>query len=88
MKPVDEKSSAYIAFEKKNYKEDLDFNVGDHIRISKYKNTFVKSYIPNWSEEVSVIKNVKNTVPWTYVISDLNDEKLLELFKKKISKSK
>ena len=30
-----------------------------------------------------VIKNVKNTVPWTYVISNLNDEELVETFYEK-----
>ena len=39
--------------------------VGDNVRISKYKNIFGKGYVPNWSEEVFVIKKVKNTAPWT-----------------------
>ena len=39
------------------------------MRISK--SIFAKGYLPNWSEEVIVIKKVKNTVPWTYIISDL-----------------
>ena len=30
--------------------------------------------MPNWSEEIFVIKKVKNTVPWTYVINDLKGE--------------
>ena len=38
---------------------------GDHVRISKYKNIFVEGYTPNWSEEVFIIKEIKNTVPWT-----------------------
>ena len=36
--------------------EDHKFEVGDHVRISKYKNLFAKGYAPNWSEEVFVIK--------------------------------
>ena len=36
----------------------------------------IEGYTPNWSEEVFIIKEVKNTVPWTYVISDLNDEEI------------
>ena len=50
----------------------MKFRVGDHVRISKYKNIFAKGYTPNWFEEVSVIKKVENTVPWPYVIHDLN----------------
>ena len=73
-KPVDVEKNTYIDF--KNGISDVDhkFKVGDHVRISKYKNIFVKGYMPNWSEEIFVIKNVKNTVPWTYITNDLNGE--------------
>ena len=54
------------------------FNVGDHARISKYINTFAKDYAQNWLEEVFVIKEIKNSVLWTYVISDLNGEIIVE----------
>ena len=57
-------------------KEDPRFKVGDNFRISKYKNIFAKGYIPNWSEEVFIINKIKNTVPWTYAISDLNGEEI------------
>ena len=59
------------------------FKVGDYVRISKYKNIFAKGYMPNWSEEVFVIKKVKNTVLWTYVINDLNGEEIIGTFYKK-----
>ena len=58
------------------------FKVGDHVRISKYKNIFAKGYMPNWSEEVFVSK-IKNIVPWTYVINDLNDEEITGSFYEK-----
>ena len=53
------------------------------MRISKYKNIFAKGYTPNWSEEVFVVSKIKNTVPWTYVVSDLNGEKITGSFYKK-----
>ena len=56
------------------------FKVGDHVRISKYKHTFAKGYIPNWSNEVFIVNKIKNTVPWTYSISDLNTQKILGSF--------
>ena len=59
------------------------FNVGDHVRISKYESNFAKGYSQNWSEEIFVVSKIKDTVPWTYVISDLNGEKLREVFMKK-----
>ena len=68
MKPVDVKWITYIDFNKENNKKDPKFNVGGHVRLSKYKNIFAKVYFPNWSEEAFMITKIKNTVPWTYVI--------------------
>ena len=56
---------------------------GNNVRISKYKKFFAKGYVPDWSEEVFVIKNVKKTVPWTYVTSDLNGEEIAGTFYEK-----
>ena len=83
MKPVDVKSSSYIDFDKKNNKEGPKFKIGDHVRISKYKNIFEKGYVPNWSEEDFVVTKVKNTLPWTYVINDLNPEEIVRTFYEK-----
>ena len=55
----------------------------DVVRISKYKNVFVKSYVPNWFEELFVIKKVRNTVTWTYVISDRKGEQIFGTFYQK-----
>ena len=85
MKRIDIKDNTYINTSKKiNYK-DPKFKVGDRVRISKYKNIFAKGYMPNWREEVFVIKKVKNTVPWTYVIDDLNGEESIGTFYEKES---
>ena len=80
MKPIDVKDNAYINTGKEINNKDPKFKVGDHVRISKYKNIFAKGYMPNWSEEVFAIKNVKNTVPWTYVINDLIGEEITGTF--------
>ena len=56
------------------------FKVGDHVWISNYKNIFAKGYDPNWSEEIFIVKKIKNTVPWTYVISDSNGEEIIGSF--------
>ena len=69
-KPVDVKGSIYfdsmelhsIALQVND--KDPKFKVADHVRTSKYKNTFAKWCTQNWSEEVFVIKKVKNTVQW------------------------
>ena len=77
MKPIDVKDNTYINTDKETNDKDPNFKVGDRVRISKYKNICAKGYTPNWSEEVFVIKKVKNAVPWTFVINDLNDEEIM-----------
>ena len=83
MKPVDVKDNTYIDFEKEANDKDPKFKVGDRVRISKYKNIFAKGYVRNWSEEIFVISKIKNTVPWTYVINDLNGEDIIGTFYEK-----
>ena len=83
MNPIDVKANTYINIGKEVNDKDPKFKVGDHVSITKYKNVFVKGYTPNWSQEMFVIKEVKNTVPWTYVINDLNSEEIIETFYEK-----
>ena len=83
MKPVDVKSKTFVDSNK-----DPEFKIGDIVRISKYKNIFAKGYTTNWSEEVFVIKKVKNDVPYTYVINDFNGEGIVGTFyEKKLQKT-
>ena len=58
MKPLDIKLRTCIDFTKENNQKCPKFKIGDHVRISKYKNIFAKGYAPNWSEKVFVIKKV------------------------------
>ena len=83
MKPNGAKDNTYINTDKEVNDKDPKFKVGDHVRISKYKNIFAKGCTPNWSEEVFVIKKVKNTVTWTYVINNLNSEEITGTFYEK-----
>ena len=83
MKPIGVKNNTYINIGKEVNDKDPKFKVGDHERISKYKNVFAKGYTPNFFEEVFVIKKIKNTVPWTYVINDLNGEQIIGTFYEK-----
>ena len=83
MNPVDVKSTTCIDSSKEINDEDSKFKIGDIVRISKYKKIFPKCYVPNCSEEVFVIKKDKNTVPWTYVISDLKGREIVGTFHKK-----
>ena len=83
MKAIDVKDNKYINSIKEVNDKDPNFRVDDHVRISEYKNIFAKGYTSNWSEEAFVIKEVKNTVPWTYVINDLNGEEIIGTFYEK-----
>ena len=84
MKPIDVKNDSFAEYNKKSNKKDPKFKTGDHVRISKYKNIFAKACSPNCSEEIFVAKKkMKNTVPWTYVLNDLNGEEIVGSFYKK-----
>ena len=83
MRPIDVTNDSFVEYNEESNKKDPKFKVGDHVRISKYKNIFAKGYAPNWSEEVFVINKIKNTVPWTYVINDLNGEEITGSFYEK-----
>ena len=76
MKPIDVTSDSYAKYNEDSNEKDPKFKVGYHVRISEYKNSFTKGYTPNCSEEVFVISKTKNTIPRTYVISDLKVKKL------------
>ena len=83
MKPIDVTSDSYAEYNEDSNKVKPKFTVGDHVRISKYKNIFAKEYTQNWSEEVFVVSKIKDTVPWTYVISDLNGKPITGSFYEK-----
>ena len=87
MKPIVTDDS-FVGYNEESNKKDPKFKVGDHIRISKYKNIFAKGYALDWLEEVFVINKIKNTVPWAYVINDLNGEEIIGCFyEKELQKS-
>ena len=83
MKPIDVTYDSYAEYNVDSNEKDPKFKIGDHVRISKYKNILAKGYTPNWSEEVFVISKIKNTVPCTYVISDLKGEEFVGTFYEK-----
>ena len=82
-KPFDVKSSTYIDSSQEVNNKDPKFNIVYIVRISKHKNISAKDYVQSWSEEVSLITKVKNTIPWIYVISDLNGAEIFGTFYKK-----
>ena len=83
MKPANVKSNTYIDSGKETNDENPKFEIGHNVRISKYKNVFPKVYILDRSEEVFVIRKVKNTVLLTHVINNLNWEEIVGTFYEK-----
>jgi hypothetical protein len=65
------------------------FKIGDRVRIYSYKQKFDKGYKPNWTKEIFIIDNIKNTIPITYIIKDLRHEPILGTFyKEELQKTK
>ena len=69
MKPIDVKNDSFAEYNEESNEKDPKFKVGDHTRISKYKNIFAKGYAPNWSEKIFVVKENKK-----YCTLDLRDQ--------------
>ena len=83
MKPVDVTSNSYAEYNEDSNEKDPKLKVGDHVRITKYRNIFANGYFQNWSEQVFVVSKIKSKVPWNYVINDLNGEPLTGRFYEK-----
>ena len=80
MKPKDVKNDKKAVYVEELNEKSTRFSVGDRMRISKFKNIFAKGYTPNWSKEILVVNKIKNTVPWTYELKDLNGEDIIGSF--------
>ena len=82
-KLIDVTSDSYAEYNQYSNEKNPKFEFGYHVRITEYKNIFTKGYTQNWSEQVFVVSKIKNKVPWTYIISDLNGEPLTGIFYEK-----
>ena len=82
MKPVDVKDNKYIDFEKEVNEKIPKFKVGDHVRISKYKNIFAKGYMPNGQKKYSLLKKLKILYHGPVFLMTLMVKKLLVHFMK------
>ena len=80
MKPKDVKTDKKAVYVEESNEKNARFSVGNRVRISKFKNIFAKGYTPNWSKEIFAVSKIKNTVPWTYELKDLNGEQIIGSF--------
>ena len=83
MKPTDVTSDSYAERNEDSHVTNIKFKVGGCVRISKYKNIFAKGYTQNWSEEAFVVRKIKDSVPWTHAVSELNGEPISGSFYEK-----
>ena len=77
------KDNTYINFGKEFNDKYHKSKINNHVRISKHKTILAKGYTQNWSEEIFIIRKIENTVPWTYVVNDLNGEDIIRTFYEK-----
>ena len=80
MKPKDVKNDNKREYIDEDNEKSARYNVGDRVRISKFKNIFAKGYTPNWSREIFIVDNINDTVPYTYNLKDLNGEEIIGSF--------
>ena len=73
IKPKDVKNDNNRIYIDENNRKSARYNIGDRVRISKFKNIFAKGYTPNWSREIFIVNKINDTVPYTYNLKDLND---------------
>ena len=78
MKPVDVKDNTYINTDKETNDKDPKFKVGDRVRTSNTKTFLLKATLQIGLKKYLLLKKVKNTFPWTYVINDLNGEHFMK----------
>ena len=83
MRPIDVTTNFYAEYKEDSNKKTLNLKLVILSEFLSTKTFFAKRYAPNWSEEIFVIKKVKNTVPWTYIINDLNGEEIIGTFYEK-----
>ena len=77
------KSNTCIDSSKEINEKYSKFEIGNIVRISKYKNIFGNGCTPNWSEKVSLIKKVKILCRRHMLLMIWMERKLWELFSKK-----
>ena len=89
MKPKDVKNVNKRVYIDEYNEKSARYNVGDRVRISKFKNIFAKGYTPNWSREIFIVNKINDTVPYTHNLIDLNDKEIIGSFcDKELQKTK
>ena len=70
----------FIQFFTKKIRLIFNFEVGETVRITKYKHIFEKCYTPKWTDEIFKVKYQIPRLPVVYKIEDLNREEIEGVF--------
>ena len=79
IKPKVVKNNKRVYIDEHNEKS-ATYNVGDRVRISKFKNIFAKGYTPHWSRGIFIVNKINDTVPYPYNLKDLNAKEIIGSF--------
>ena len=66
----------YIVKYKLKHDDTVKYSIGDLVKIYKYKNIFTKKSCIRFTEEVFKVKEVQDNKAHTYLLEDLNGEKI------------
>ena len=83
IKPIDVTSDSHAKYNEDSNKKDLKFKVSDRDRISNTQTLLLKHILKIGQKKFSSLAKLKNTVPQTYVISDLNGKPITGTFYEK-----
>ena len=83
MKPIDVRNDSYAEYNENSNKKGPKFKVDDCVRIQNTKTFLLKDILQIGQKRFLVLIKIKNTVPWTYVVSDLNGKKIIGSFYEK-----
>ena len=70
----------YIIKYKLKHDDTVKYTIGDLVRMYKYKDTFTKKSGGRFTVKVCKVREVQDTKPHTYILEDLNDEKITGSF--------
>ena len=86
MKPIDVTGDSYVEYNDDFNKKVLNLKLVIMLEFLSTKVFLLKDMFQ--IGEVFIVNEIKNTVPWTYTINDLNEEKVIEtLYEKELQKT-
>ena len=77
MKPIYVIDDSYAEYNENSNKKDPKFKAGSILEFQSIKIFLLKDMLEIGLKTFFVVSKIKNTVPWTYVINELNGEEII-----------